>query len=165
MKVLALMALLCCPCIAHVQSRGNDGVVTKSYSADFRGSIDVSIVPEEHAVLRINTWSKWAYRNGSGKAMFRVSGIPFVVSEWIGARTQIAAKYVNDMRDCRLSLKLSDGDSFPLGEVPLDMTDLVDTEGNKCALEGIGSIKMSENDYLEFARRGGWTLGWTCPNQ
>jgi len=164
MKVLALALLLCLSSHAVAQSHGN-GVIAKSYSAAFRGSIDVTVVPEEHAVLRVNTWSKWAFRNGSGHATFRITGTPFVTMEWIGARTQIAAKYVNDMRGCRLFIKLSDGDSFPLGEVPLDMTDLVDSEGNKCALEGIGIINLSEADYLEFARRGSWTLGWSCPNQ
>jgi hypothetical protein len=70
------------------------------------------------------------------------------------------------MRGCHLFLKITDKDSFPLGgEVPLDMTDLVDSDGNKSSAEGIGQIKLSEDDYLEFAREGSWTLGWSCPGQ
>jgi hypothetical protein len=164
MKALSLALLLCLSSYVLPQSH-SDGAIGKSYAAAFRGSIDVTVVPEEHAVLRVNTWSKWVLRGGSGKATFRITGTPFVTMEWIGARVQIAAKYVAEMRGCRLFLKLSDGDSFPLGEVPLDMTDVVDSEGNKCALEGVGSINLSEADYLEFARRGGWTLGWSCANQ
>jgi hypothetical protein len=123
MKVLALIVLLCCVCTARGQSHRNEAI-TKSYPAAFRGSVDVTVVQEEHAVLRVNAWSKWNQRNGSGTAIFRITGTPFVTAEWIGARTTIAAKYINDMRGCRLFVKLSDRDSFPLGEVPLDMTDL-----------------------------------------
>ena len=164
MKVLALTGLLCCLCTAPGQSQGN-GAITKTYSAAFRGSIDVTVVKEDHAVLRVNTWSKWHLRNGSGTAMFRITATPFVDIEWIGDRPVIAAKYINDMRGCHLFIKLSDRDSFPLGEVPLDMTDLVDSDGNKSSLEGIGQIKLPESDYLEFARGGSWTLGWSCPGQ
>jgi hypothetical protein len=45
------------------------------------------------------------------------------------------------------------------------MTDLVDSDGNKSVLEGVGQLKLAETDYLQFVRGGGWTLGWMCPGQ
>ena len=44
------------------------------------------------------------------------------------------------------------------------MTDLVDSDGNKSALEGVGQLKLAETDYLEFVQGGGWTLGSMCPS-
>jgi hypothetical protein len=162
MKFLALIALLCAPAFSQSHRRE---AVTKGYPPAFRGSIDVTVVHEEHAVLRVNAWSKWKMLNGSGAAIFRITATPFVDKEWIGARPTIAPKYMSDMRGCRFFLKITDKDSFPLGEVPLDMTDLVDSDGNKSSAEGVGQVKLSEDDYLEFAGGGSWTLGWSCPGQ
>jgi hypothetical protein len=55
-------------------------------------------------------------------------------------------------------------DSFPMGSVALDLTNLVDAEGNQSGVDGTGNLKFSETDYLAFVRIGSWNVTWRCPN-
>jgi hypothetical protein len=161
MKLLTFAVLFCFSAFGQHSTS-----LTKSYSASYRGHIDAPIVPEKSVVLRVSLWSKWSSAGTSGIARFHLSGTPWVTANLsIAERTVVSASYIDQMHGCNMWIALSDGDDFPMGRVALDLTNLVDAEGNQSGVDGTGSVRLSETDYLTFVRSGSWNITWRCPSQ
>lgn len=154
--ILVLSTLLALPLSAQHRN---------SYAAAYRGHMDVAVVPEKEVVLSVDVYSRWNLRNGAGLAQFRIYAIPTIKAASITeeVRATVRAHYIVEMTGCHLALQLTDGEEFPLGVVPLNITNEVDSEGRQSSLAGTGSLKLTETEYLGFVRKGAWNLTWACP--
>lgn len=135
-------------------------------SAVSMGYIDAHVVTEERDMaLRVNAWSKWSARDGAGRAAFRITAVPFVDDgKRVGSRSEIVPRYITEMTGCRLFIRLTDKDSFPIGDVQIELERTVDEGGDLSGFSGIGSMKMSHSGYLETLD-GKWNVGWSCPGR
>jgi hypothetical protein len=150
-------------CLCAITTQSAIAQRGKSYASAFRGNVRGPVLTDPYISTSAFMWSKWA----SGVTMVHMTILPISIEhKWLEPDDFRKAQqdYLRRLQECSLFARLIGPDEFPYGDAQLTMTLEVDKEG-AADMDGVGRLRMTESEYLNFVRRGYWQLSFSCPGQ